>query len=175
MNLPQWLSITLLVITSLIQLTGFLGLFLVFFPGLTVIWIGQLMWVISIGFNQAHEPWQYGWTIAIFVINTVLMVVGSILDNVFMAGSAYKKGAPWWVIALSWLGMIIGGILFTPIGGLAVALLVLFFAEYLRVKDEKQAFESTKGMVMGCGWAVAARVALALLMLMLWLIVLVWL
>lgn len=175
MTIPQWLYITLLVLTSLIQLTGFFGLFLVFFPGLTVIWLGQLIWVLSVGFNQAHEPRQFGWTIAIIVINTVLMVLGSILDNVFMAGSAHRKGAPWWVIALSWLGMIIGGILLTPIGGLAVALLVLFLAEYLRIKDEKQAFESTKGMVMGCGWAVAARAAIALLMLMLWLVVLIWL
>jgi len=172
--MPDWLNTTLLVITALIQLIGFFGLLLVFFPGLTVIWIGQLVWAISTGFNHGHEPWQYGWTIAFFAINTVLMVVGSILDNVLMAGSAHKKGAPWWVIGLSWLAMIIGGIYLTPIGGLAAALLVLFLVEFARIKDQKKAFESTKSMAMGCGWAVAARLGIALVMIILWVVMLVW-
>lgn len=172
--MPEWLYITLLVITSLIQLIGLVGLLLVFFPGLTVIWLGQLVWAIIIGFNHTHESWQFAWTVGIFGFNTLLMIGGSILDNFLMAGSAYKKGTPWWAIALTWLAMIGGGILLTPIGGLALAFLAMFLLEYFRIRDQKQAFESTKAMAMGCGWAVVIRLIFALLMIGLWVIVLVW-
>ncbi len=70
--------------------------------------------------------------------------------------------------------MIGGGILLTPIGGLALAFLAMFLLEYFRIRDQKQAFESTKAMAMGCGWAVVIRLIFALLMIGLWVIVLVW-
>jgi len=42
MNLsPVWLNYLVLIICGLINLIGLFGLFLVFFPGLTVTWIGS--------------------------------------------------------------------------------------------------------------------------------------
>ncbi len=68
----------------------------------------------------------------------MLMVLGNILDNIFMAGGARSKGASWWAIGLSWVAMILGGIWLTPIGGLAAALVVLFVVEWIRIKDHKK-------------------------------------
>ncbi len=174
MSLSNWLLITISAISGLIQLTGLLGLLLVFFPGLTVIWVGQLIWAISVVFNKGHEPWQFGWTIALFVINTILMIGGSIIDNFFMAGNTRKKGVPWWEIAVTLVVVIIGGIFLTPIGGLALGLLVLFLLELSRLNDQKQALESTKSMMIGCGWSAVTRVFIALVMIFLWIVMLFW-
>ena len=175
MNLPAWVGIVVLVISILINLVGFFGLFLVFFPGLTVAWIGQLVWMLFTRFNQSAEPWQRGLTIGIFVVNTLIMLIGSWLDNVFMAGRAREQGAPWWEIGVSILAMIIGGILFTPIGGLALALGVLFLLELKRNANDKQkAWESTKAMALGAGSAAIVRLLLCALMIGLWVITLFW-
>lgn len=170
MNSPEWVNTLILVLTIGLQLIGFFGLFLVFFPGLTIIWMGQLLWAIYTGFNSNHEPWQFGLTITFFVINTILMVGGSLVDNFFMAGGARQKGTPWWEIGITWLTMIVVSFILTPVGGLAAALLVLFLVEYQRNQDAKKAFESTKAMATGCGWGVVSRLGIAMLMIILWII-----
>jgi len=159
-----WAEIPLLFVIILGMLIGFFGLFLVFFPGLTVIWASILLWGISTSFNYDVGPWTFVLTIATFVLITVLMLFGNVVDNIFMAGGARTKGASWWSIALSWVAMILGGIFLSPIGGLGLALLVLFVGEILRIKDYRVAFRSTSSMAMGCGWAVAARAVIALVM-----------
>jgi len=95
------------------------------------------------------------------------MILGNIVDNILMAGGARVKGASWWAILLSWVAMIGVGLFLTPIGGLAAALLVLFVAEYLRIKDSQAAFQSMSNMALGCGWAVAARLGIASVMILL--------
>ena len=165
-----WAEIPLLFVVILGMLIGFFGLFLVFFPGLTVIWVSILLWGISTSFNSQVGPWTFAATIATFAVITVLMLFGNILDNIFMAGGARTKGASWWSIALSWVAMIVGGIFLTPIGGLGLALLVLFVGELLRIKDYRRAFRSTGSMALGCGWAVAARLLIAFVMIALFVI-----
>ncbi len=156
-----WAEVPLLFVVILGMLIGFLGLLLVFFPGLTVIWASILLWGITTSFNYHTGPWTFTLTIATFLVITMLMLLGNILDNIFMAGGARLKGASWWAIVLSWVAMIAIGIFFTPLGGLAAALLVLFMAEVVRIKDYRAAFRSMSSMAMGCGWAVAARMLIA--------------
>jgi hypothetical protein len=166
--MPPWLNITLLVIVILVQLIGFFGLLLVFFPGLTVIWIGQLAWAVSTGFNHDHETWQFVLTIAIFMINTILMIGGSLIDNVFMAGGAAKQGTKWWVILISWVVMVVVSIFLTPIVGLLAAILSLFVIEWIRIRDYKKAFKSSGSMVIGVGSAALIRLVIAVVMIGLW-------
>jgi hypothetical protein len=168
--MPPWLNITLLVIVVLVQLIGFFGLLLVFFPGLTVIWIGQLAWAISTGFNHEHEVWQFVLTITIVVINTILMIGGSLIDNVFMAGRAAKQGAKWWVILISWVVMVGVSIFLSPVVGLVAAVLSLFVIEWIRIRDYKKAFKSSSSMVIGVGSAALVRLAIAVVMIGLWIV-----
>ena len=63
--------------------------------------------------------------------------------------------------------MIVIGILLTPLGGLAAALLILFLAELIRIRDYRSAMKSMSSMAMGCGWAVFARLLIALVMILL--------
>ena len=166
---PTWLYYLVLVISGLLNLVGLVGLLLVFFPGLTVAWIGQLIWVIFVGFNKSHEGWQFGLTIAIFVFNTLIMIIGSLLDNILGASGTRKRGVPWWEILVTMVVMIVGGILLTPLGGLALSLGTLFLIEYNRLeKDKKKAWESTKALAFGYGSAAIARFFLCVVMIGLW-------
>ena len=162
-----WAEIPLLFVVILGMLIGFFGLFLVFFPGLTVIWLSTLLWGIVTLFNYGSGPWTFTLTIATFLVITMLMLLGNILDNIFMAGGARMKGASWWSIILSWLAMILVGIFLTPVVGLVAALLVLFIAEMVRIKNYREAFESTSNMALGCGWAVISRFIIASIMILL--------
>jgi len=162
-----WTEIPLLVVVILGMLIGFFGLFLVFFPGLTVIWVSISLWGLATLFNYRTGPWTFTLTIVTFILITLLMLLGNVLDNIFMAGGARSKGASWWGIALSWVAMILGGIFLTPFGGLGAALLVLFLVELARIKDYRAALQSTSSMALGCGWAVFARLIIASMMMLL--------
>jgi len=91
---PDWIRILFIAISGILNAVGFFGLFLVFFPGLTVSWVGHLIWVIYVGFNRGHSPTQFGLTITFFVINTLLMVVGSLTDNLLGAKRPALLGCP---------------------------------------------------------------------------------
>lgn len=159
-----WAEIPLLFFVILGILIGFFSLFLVFFPGLTVIWASIFVWGLSTSFNRSVGPWTFTVTIATFVVVTLLMLFGNVVDNFFMAGSARSKGASWLGIGLSWVAMIVGGIVFTPLGGLGLSMLVLFITELIRLKEHHVAFQTLSSMAMGCGWAVMARLGIAMMM-----------
>jgi len=146
------------------MLIGLFGLLLVFFPGLTVVWVSILVWGIATLFNYNVGPWTFTLTLATFAVQTMLMMLGNVLDNIFMAGGARTKGASWWAIGLSFVAMIVVSIYLTPLGGLAASLLVLFIVEWIRIKDYRNAFRSTSSMAMGCGWAVVSRMVIATIM-----------
>lgn len=133
-------------------------------PGLVIIWVAALGYGIAAGFGTL------GWIM--FAIITVLMLAGSILDNVLMGTQAHKQGAPWWAILIAMLAAILGSFLIPiPIvGGILSALLVLFLIEWLRLKDSKKALASMRGMLVGCGWAFIFRFIIGMVMIGLWLI-----
>jgi uncharacterized protein len=133
-------------------------------PGLVIIWAAALGYGIAAGFGTL------GWVMLGLI--TVLMLAGSILDNILMGAKAHQVGAPWWVVLLA-LGAAVIGSLVIPIpiiGGVLAALLVLFLVEWARRKDAKKALLSMRGMLVGCGWAAVFRVIIGLIMIGLWLI-----
>ena len=133
-------------------------------PGLVIIWMVALGYGIAAGFGVL------GWSM--FALITVLMLGGSILDNVLMGAQAHKEGAPWWVVLIAMVSAILGNFIIPipVIGGILAALLVLFLIEWLRLKDARKALSSMRGMLVGCGWAVVFRVIIGLVMIGLWLI-----
>jgi uncharacterized protein YqgC (DUF456 family) len=133
-------------------------------PGLVIIWAAALGYGLLAGFGVL------GWIM--FALITVLMLAGSIIDNILMGTSAHKEGAPWWVILLALLAAILGSFLIPiPIlGGILAALLTLFGIEWLRRKDWRKALASIKGMMLGWGWAFVIRFITGMVMIGLWLI-----
>jgi uncharacterized protein YqgC (DUF456 family) len=131
-------------------------------PGLVIIWVASLGYGIAAGFGVL------GWIM--FAIISVLMVVGSTMDNVLMGTSAHKKGAPWWVIIIAMVAAIAGNFLLPILGGILAGLLVLFLIEWLRLSNWKKALDSMKGMLIGWGWAFVFRFIIGMIMIGLWLI-----
>ena len=143
-----------------IMLVSMVGVFIPIIPALNIIWLSSLVYGILTGFNWVK--------IVLMVLLTVLMIVGNLSDNVLMGAKARQKGASWWALAAALAAAIIFSLLLPPFGGIVAALLALFGVEMLRLKDWKQALESTRGMVVGFGWAVLARLAIGVLMIGLW-------
>lgn len=142
-----------------------LGLLVVpIFPGLTIIWVAALGYGLAAGFSTL------GWIM--FAIITVLMIVGSVVDNILMGAKAHKEGAPWWVILIALIVMIVGTFVIPIpiIGGILAGLLTLFLIEWLRRKDWRKALASIKGMLIGWGWAFVFRFIMGIIMIVLWLI-----
>jgi len=143
-----------------VMLFGLLGLIIPILPGLLIIWVAALIYGIVDGFSWASA--------GIFAVMTVLFVVGALIDNVIMGASAKQKGASWIAIGLAMLLGIAGSLVFPPFGGLIAALLGLFAYEFFRLRDWRQALESTKGMALGCGWSAIVRAAIGMIMIGLW-------
>ena len=131
-------------------------------PGLVIIWVSALGYGIAAGFGVL------GWVM--FALITILMLAGSILDNLLMGAQAHKEGTPWWVVLIALVSAIIGSFVIPIVGGILAALLVLFLIQWIRLKDAKKALTSMKGMMVGWGWAAVFRVIIGLVMIGLWLI-----
>ena len=83
-------------IFSLIILAGMLvtlcGLLVPVFPGLVVIWLLALLYGLVAGFGTLGA--------VLFVIITVLAILGEIADNLLMSKKARQEGARWLSIAV---------------------------------------------------------------------------
>jgi uncharacterized protein YqgC (DUF456 family) len=149
MDLSRLGEYTLLTVTLAVMLVGVVGLIIPILPGLVIIWLAGLVYGILSGFTTA------GWIL--FGLMTLLMAVGSVVDNVIMGASARQKGASWLAIGVSMLLAVVGSILLPPFGGLILALLGLFGLEFWRLRDWRKALESAKSMAFGCGWSAVVR------------------
>ena len=157
MNLSDSLLNIVILLTMLV---GLLGLIIPIFPGLVIIWIGSLAYVLKTGFE--FPAWL------MFSILTVIMIVGSLLDNFVMGKQAHKQGASWLSIVLAILFGIVGAFIIPIIGGFLGAILALFIAEWIRRKNWRDAINATTGLAIGCGWAVVLRFILGVVMIALW-------
>ncbi|MBN2007140.1 MAG: DUF456 domain-containing protein [Anaerolineae bacterium] len=139
---------------------GLLGLIVPAFPGLTVIWVLVLVYGLLFGFEVKGAIF--------FTLISIAAVVGMLSDNVLMIGKARQGGARWLSIFVASVAGVVGSILLTPIGGVALTLLALYLMELLYRRDRVEAWESTKNMALGWGWAFVIRFGLGMLMLILW-------
>ena len=158
--MPEWATATITIATFVFILVGFLGLILPIYPGIAIIWLAALGYGIATGFTTAG--------IFVFVILTLLMIVGSLIDNILMTAFTHKTGASWWSIILALVAGLIGTFAFPPIGGLIAAPLVLYLLEWGRLQDHEQAFQSLKALVTGWGFSYVARLGIGLVMVLLW-------
>ena len=150
------LHITILVIMA----AGLMSLITFVIPGLTVIWICALVYALITGFNLTA-------TIALIVM-TILMLFGNFVDQLLMGARARKNGATWGSIGASMLAAFVFSILFPPFGGLVAAILVLLGFEFYRLRDWKQAANSSKDLAAGCLSALLVRFMIGLVMIGIW-------
>ena len=159
-----WAQVLLESLTLLVLLTGFVGLLIPIFPGLTVMWLGTLIYAViqAMGGKMNWVDWL------LFVLITLLMIGGNVVDNIIIAKQMRDKEVPWSSILLAFAAGIIISFIFTPLAGMVASPAGLFLAEWYRLKDKKVAFDNTKAWMVGWGWSVAARLGIGFLMIVLW-------
>jgi uncharacterized protein len=167
---PAVFDLIVKIVALFFMLLGLALLLIPILPGLVIIWAVATAYGIqySIQYGIQSGFGTLGWVM--FALMTVLMVVGSFVDNVLMGTRAHKEGAPWWVVLLALLAAIPGTILLPFVGGVLAALLTVFLLEWARLKNIHKAFASMRGLLVGYGWAVGIRFIIGMVMIGLWLI-----
>ena len=160
------LQIILESFTLFVLLVGLLGLIVPVFPGLTVMWLGTLVYALI----QNSAGNMTGWKWFLFGLITVLMIIGNIVDNLIIARKMRDKYIPWSSILWAFAAGIVASLFFTPLIGLIAAPAGLFLAESTRLKNRDAAIDSTKAYMIGWGWAFGARFLIGLVMMAFWMI-----
>jgi uncharacterized protein YqgC (DUF456 family) len=161
-----FLQVILETLTLFALIVGLLGLIVPVFPGLVVMWLGTLVYAIL----QNAAGNMTGWKWVIFGVITILMIAGSIVDNLIIAYKMRDKYVPWSSILFAFAASIIASLFFTPLIGLVAAPVGLFLAESRRLKDRDAAVDSTKAYMIGWGWAFGVRFLIGLVMIGFWMI-----
>ena len=161
-----WGEVVIETVTLFVMIVGLLGLLVPVFPGLIIIWLATLGYALLE--NSAGRMTWVGWLLFGFI--TILMIAGSVIDNIIIARRMRGHSIPWSSIGLSYLAGIIASLFLTPLVGLVASPLALFGAEYLRVRDRKLAFSSAKTYMIAWGWSFAAVFGVGILMILLWLL-----
>jgi uncharacterized protein YqgC (DUF456 family) len=161
-----FLQVVLETLTLFALIVGLLGLVVPIFPGLVIMWLGTLVYAILQ--NAAGNMTSWKWFI--FGIITLLMITGSIADNIIIARKMRDKYVPWSSILFAFAASLVASLFFTPLIGLAAAPVGLFLAESRRLKDREAAVDSTKAYMIGWGWAFGARFLIGLVMIGFWML-----
>ena len=158
MEMP--LMATLQIIVAVVMIISLFSLAIPVMPGLTIIWLASLIYGLLTGLNSTSS--------IILATITLLMIIGNFIDNLLMGAKARLKGASWQSFHRFSAAAVAGSFLMPPFGGFIAAIIVLFTIETVRLNNWHKAFESTRGMALGCGYAFFARFAIGLIMIGLW-------
>ena len=159
--MPDWLSASIFWICLVFMLVGLFGLVIPIFPGIVVIWLAVLAYGLVTGFTTL------GWIL--FVLISILLVVGVTIDNILMNAKAHKEGAAWSSLILGMLAGILGTIFLPPLGGIIAAPLAILLIEYVRQQDFNKALRTLRGLLIGWGMSFVVRFFIGLVMIGLWL------
>jgi len=169
-DLSQFLQSTWIVLVDILTLAvlvvGLVGLIMPVFPGLVVMWLATLVYALL----QGAAGRMTGWDWFLFALITILMLVGSVVDNLIIARKMRDHFIPWSSILFAFAASIVASIFLTPIIGLAAAPVALFLAEMRRLNNRDDAIASTKAYMVGWGWAFGARVLIGLVMIGFWML-----
>lgn len=165
-ELELLLQVILETLTLFALIVGLLGLIVPVFPGLVVMWLGTLVYAIL----QNSAGNMTGWKWFLFALITLLMIAGSIADNIIIARKMRDKYVPWSSILFAFATGIVASLFFTPLIGLVAAPVGLYLAEARRLKDNQAAVDSTKAYMVGWGWAFGVRFLIGLVMIGFWMI-----
>ena len=160
--MPNWLNLSLNILIYLIMAVGLFGMIVPIYPGVVIIWAAVLIHGLATGF-AVLEIW-------VLVVITILMIAGTLVDNLLMSGKGRKAGASWLSIRGALLAGLVGTFAFPPLGGIVAAPTLLFLLEYARLRDSQEAWDVTKGLLTGWGLSFIARFAIGLVMIIVWVI-----
>ena len=86
-DLEFWLHVGVQTLTLFALIVGTIGLIVPVFPGLVINWLVILIYGLVSGFGVK------GWIV--FILVTILAIVGNVSDNIMMGKKARESGASW--------------------------------------------------------------------------------
>ena len=161
-DLEFWLRVGVETLTLFALIVGTVGLIIPVFPGLVVNWIAILVYGVVSGFGVK------GWII--FVLVTILMIVGNVIDNVMMGKKARESGASWLSIVTGYVVSLVVSLIFTPIAGLVAAPVSVFLVEFIWRRKWREALNVAWSLMVGWGWSIAIRITIGVAMIGLWMV-----
>ena len=165
-DMLEFLQVLLDTFTLFVLLIGLIGLVMPVFPGLVIMWLGTLVYALLQSSAGAMTTWDW----VIFGIITLLMIAGSIVDNIIIARKMRDHYIPWSSILFAFAAGIVASLFFTPLIGLVAAPVGLFIAETRRLKNRDEAWNSTRAYMIGWGWAFGVRFVTGLVITGLWML-----
>lgn len=150
-------TILLIILSFVLVLVGFLGVFLPLLPSAPIAWLGLLLYAYVTEFSVITLT-----AILIFLGLTVLTII---LDAVAPLLGAKKYRASKYGIGGAFLGFLLGVMFLGPIGIIIGPLAGAFFGEFLSGRKPKEAIQSAKGTVIG--FLAGSLVKLVLILVML--------
>jgi uncharacterized protein YqgC (DUF456 family) len=155
-------ELTVTLVTLALMLVGLVGVLIPVIPDVWLIWLAGL----GYGLLTGWDGWLGGLSLALL---TLFTLAGVAVDLVLGPVAARRGGASWQAIGASLALGLLGLFLLPPFGALIGAVLGLFVVEYRRRgRNTDEAVRVVKDYIVGCGWSVVLRVALALLMILTW-------
>ncbi len=161
-----WAEVLVQALTLFVMLVGLAGLIIPVFPGLVVIWLAALFYALV-----EHAAGRMAWVDwVLFALITLLLLLGSVIDNLIIARRMRGNFIPWRSILTAFAAGMLASLFFTPLIGLVASPLTLFGMEYLRLRNRQRALASARAYVVAWGWSFAAVFATGALMLALWML-----
>ncbi len=157
---PEYLTSGVLYLLAVVCfLAGILGCALPY-PGHAVLLLGCILFAWA-GKGSTIPAW-------VWVVESLLAVLGSFTDNLFALVGAKRFGCGSSALWCSALGMFLGGIFFFPIGLLVGPFLGAFLCEWVYVrKDLTSSLKSGTGALVGALLGIIAKFVVAAGMLIL--------
>jgi uncharacterized protein YqgC (DUF456 family) len=148
------------IVIGVIMVIGVIGAAVPALPDLVMMWVAGLAYGFLVGWGT-WGPWLFGLM--------TLAALGGLLAEVWVSSAGARLGgASGWAILGGLVMGLAGLVFFFVIGGIIGLLAGTFLAEYLRLRDARQAARSTAGMAVGCGASVGVKLGLAIVMAAAW-------
>jgi len=161
-DLDFWLRVGVETLTLFTLIIGTAGLIVPVFPGLVINWVAIFIYGLLSGFGVK------GWII--FVLVTILMIIGNVIDNILMGKKALESGASWFSIGTGYAASLVVSLIFSPIAGLVAAPAGVFLVEFIRRKKWREALSVSWSLMVGWGWSIGIRITIGIAMIGLWMI-----
>lgn len=152
-------------LTLTFMLVGLAGLLIPIFPGIAVIWLAAVVYMLYAALNGMMTGWDW----LLFALITVLAAIGGVVDNIIITTKLRETGTPWRSIGIGLVIGLLASCFLTPLAALVITPLALYAVEYSRLREARAAFDSAKGWLIGFGWTFLALFAIGVVMIGLWL------
>ena len=149
-------------LVGLVMLVGVVGVVVPVLPGLLLVWAAGLVWVWQDGAGAGR--------VAVGVLLTVLLVVGTLAKYLLPARSASGAGAPRSTVALGALGAVVGFFVIPVVGVVVGGVVAVYLAELRRLRDGRAAGRSPWAVLRAVGIGMLVELATAVLMVGTWLV-----